>query len=855
MRIEIPEFALIAMVGATSSGKTTFALKHFKKTEVLSSDRFRGIVSDDEDDQSASADAFDLLYYAANKRLNKMRTTVIDATNLHAPDRKKVLDIAREQNVHAVAIVLNLPERILQERNQTRQERQYPERVIRKHVYELRRSIRGLRREGFRFVYVLNSPEEIDEAIIERTRMWNNRKELHGPFDVIGDVHGCCDELEELFEKMGYVRDDDKGYIHPENRTAVFVGDLTDRGPRNADTLRLVMKMVNAGVALCVSGNHDIKLLKKLSGRNVQMTHGIESTMTEMETQTEEFREEVKKFLDSLISHYVLDEGRLVVAHAGIKEEYIGRGSGRIRSFCLYGETAGENDEFGLPVRLNWAADYRGRAAVVYGHVPQREVHAVNNTFCIDTGCVFGGKLSAFRYPEKTLVSIDAHREYYQPVKPLVSAVAQTDDETLNAFDVQGKMFLSTTWNPAIMIQENNVAAALEVMSRFAIDPHWLIYLPPTMSPCETSSETDYLEYPTEAFAYYKKNGIDTVVCEKKHMGSRAVIVLCHTVEAAERRFRVKDGRRGVIYTRTGRAFFEDEQVEKELLERLDTVLTQTHFWEDFETDWACFDAELMPWSEKAQVLLRRQYAPVGRSGVDALSAAENALENAMRYQARITEVSANTSGQNVDLGALRERYHEKAVALTKYTDAYREYCWNVRSTNDLRIAPFHLLAVEGLVFGDQKHVWHMETLKKYCTGVDDVFMATDYMEVNVTDDQAVAKATEWWINLTASGGEGMVVKPESYIVTKSGELLQPAVKCRGREYLRIIYGPEYLAPEHLVRLKKRGLGRKRSLALREFALGMEALKRFVAKEPLYRIHECVFGVLAFESEPVDPRL
>lgn len=854
MRIEIPEFALVALIGATSSGKSTFAKKHFLPTEILSSDFFRGMVSDDENNQKVSKEAFDLLFYAANKRLNLMKTTVIDATNVQPAARKQIIDLAREQNVHSVAIVLNLPERELQARNASRPDRGYPEHVIRKHVSDLRRGLRNLKREGFRFVYILNSQEEVDEVEIVRTKMWNNRKNEHGPFDVIGDVHGCFDELVMLLRKLGYEDNEEAGMIHPEGRKPVFLGDLCDRGPKNVEVLRLVMKMVKSGNALAVPGNHDVKLVKYLLGKNVQLTHGLDKTVEELEKQDEQFRNDVREFLDGLVSHYVLDDGKLVVSHAGLKQEYIGRGSMKVRDFCLYGEATGEIDEYGLPVRLNWASDYRGKATVVYGHIPQLEVQAMNGTFCIDTGCVFGGKLTSYRYPERELVDVDALAQYYAPVKPL-SPTQSTMDDMLTVGDVQGRLYLNTELMPSITVQENNAAAALEIMSRFAADPHWLIYLPPTMSPCETSPIDNFLEHPLEAFAYYRNRGVQNVVCEKKHMGSRAVIVLCHTEETARKRFGVSDGSKGIIYTRTGRHFFDDTEIENGVLSRLDAVLTKTDFWSDFATDWVCLDTELMPWSEKAQTLLSRQYAPVGRAGKESIAAAIAALEETCKRPNRPFEVDALTSGQNVDPSELLERFKVKQQSISGYIDAYREYCWKVNSVDDLRIAPFHLLACEGNVFSREKHVWHMEKIKQYCTGIDPIFMATEYICVDTADENSVNAGVDWWLRLTGSGGEGMVVKPETFIARRQTEVLQPAVKCRGPEYLRIIYGPEYLMPEHLTRLKKRSLSRKRSLAIREFSLGMESLARFVNKEPLYRVHECVFGVLAFESEPVDPRL
>ena len=366
-RIEIPEFCLVALIGGTSSGKSSFAAKHFKSTEVLSSDYFRGMVSDNESDQSASGDAFDLLFYAANKRLNNMKLTVIDATNIQQSARKQVLDLAREQNVHAAAIVLNIPEEVMQERNKQRPDRGFPERVIRQHARDVKRCIRGLKREGFRFVYVINSLEQLENTEIVRTKLWNDKKELHGPFDIIGDIHGCCDELELLLQKLGYIKANGV-YAHPDGRIAAFLGDFCDRGNRNADVLRLVMDMVKAGNALAVPGNHDVKLLKYLRGKSVAMTHGFDKTVAEIEAQGADFKEKAETFIDGLISHYILDDGKLVISHAGLKQEYIGRSSARVREFCLYGEITGETDSYGLPVRLNWAADYRGRSLDRSGH-------------------------------------------------------------------------------------------------------------------------------------------------------------------------------------------------------------------------------------------------------------------------------------------------------------------------------------------------------------------------------------------------------------------------------------------------------------------------------------------------------
>jgi len=375
------------------------------------------------------------------------------------------------------------------------------------------------------------------------------------------------------------------------------------------------------------------------------------------------------------------------------------------------------------------------------------------------------------------------------------------------------------------------------------------------MSPCETSKLPDYLEYPTEAFDYYKTRGIGKVVCEQKHMGSRAVIVLCKDTETAAKRFNVNDGSFGIVYTRTGRHFFDDSSIEKTILTRLQSVLTATSFWADFNTDWLCIDVELMPWSAKALKLLEEQYAPVGRAGRSSLASAVDAIGKAAIMLGNNVADAETLSNQKVGLHALLQRYQSRADALNLYTDAYRRYCWDVNSFDDYRIAPFHLLATEGKVWNSENNIWHMETIAKYMTGHDPIFMATDHLLIDLLDENSVVAGVKWWEELTASGGEGMVVKPYDFIAQKGNELLQPAAKCRGREYLRIIDGDEYMLEDNLTRLKKRSLAKKRNLALSEFALGMEALERFVRNEPLYRVHECVFAVLAMESEPVDPRL
>jgi polynucleotide kinase-phosphatase len=846
--------SLVVLVGPSGAGKSSFAARHFRSTEIISSDFCRGLVSDDENSQEATGDAFDLVHYMAGLRLRRGNLTVIDATNVDPSARKPLVALAREHDVMPVAIVFDIPEKVCRERNLNRPDRDLGAHVIRRQQRQMRRSIRGLQREGFRYVHRLRSPEEVESVAVLRQPLWNDRRGETGPFDIIGDVHGCLDELLELLREMGYqirTLGSDGGTEYdvrpPEGRKALFVGDLVDRGPNTPGVLRLVMDMVEADRAICIPGNHDVKLLRALRGRKVTLAHGLAESLEQLAEQPEEFRGRVVEFIDGLVSHYVLDDGKLVVAHAGMKERFQGRASGRVRSFALYGDTTGETDEFGLPVRQDWAREYRGRATVVYGHTPVPEALWLNQTMNVDTGCVFGGMLTALRYPEREIVSVQARQVYAQPARPFLAdetadrlTAQHREDEVLEIEDVVGRRIVQTRLRGNLTIREENAAAALEVMSRFAANPKWLIYLPPTMSPGKTSQLEGLLEHPTETFAYYRQEGIPRVVCEEKHMGSRAVVVLCRDEDVARRRFGVVDDGFGVIYTRTGRRFFDDRDVEVEVLSRMCDACDAAGVWNDLNTDWMCLDAELMPWSVKARELLRDQYAAVGAAGRTAMSVALDSLSGAA------------ARGQAKDLYAEFERRRDSIGA---YTSAYRRYCWNVTGVSDMKLAPFHLLASEGAVHVNRDHAWHMETLAQVCAADEELLLATPWRMVDLTEPESEAEATRWWTELTKAGGEGMVVKPLDFLARGRKGLAQPAVKVRGPEYLRIIYGPSYDEPENLERLRNRGLGHKRSMALRELALGIEGLERFVRGEPLRRVHECVFGVLALESEPVDPRL
>ncbi|ALE07505.1 metallophosphoesterase [Arthrobacter sp. ERGS1:01] len=840
----IPQLCLLVLVGASGAGKSTFARQHFHPFEVLSSDFFRGLVSNDENDQGATKAAFESLMFVAGKRLDAGLLTVVDATSVQAESRRELIRLARDHDVLPVAVVLDLPMATSIERDAQRSDRQVGARVIRRQADQLRRSLKSLGREGFRKVHVLHNEAEVAAASFKREPLLNDFRQDVGPFDVIGDVHGCLAELEAILAKLGYRIDRDADgratdAAHPEGRKAIFVGDLVDRGPDSPGVLRLVMGMVRNGHARSVPGNHEDKLVRALRGKKVQTGHGLAETLAQLASEPADFRAEVLGFCEGLVSHLVLDGGKLVVAHAGLLESYHGRASARVRAFALYGDTTGETDVYGLPVRYPWAEDYRGAATVLYGHTPTVDAEWVNGTMCLDTGCVFGGKLTALRYPEKEVVTVPAERIWCEPVKPLAPAPGAEPEraaDMLRIDDVLGRQVIETGTHGRIGIREQYAAGALEVMSRWAIDPRWLPYLPPTMTPAPASEVDGYLEHPGEAFAVYRKDGVEQVVCEEKHMGSRVVVLLSRNAA----RFAAPDGWRGTVYTRTGRPFFQPETTDI-FLARLDDAMERAGLWAELDTDWILLDAELLPWSLKAGEMIRNHYAAVGAAATTALGRAVTALEQAADGGADVAELLARTVAR------------EQNAA--DYVAAYRRYSAPAEGLEGVQVAPFQVLATEGRSYSRTGHDWHLGITERLAAADPELIRPTQSMVVDVRDQASTDAGTLWWTKLTESGGEGMVVKPLANLSRGTKGMVQPGIKVRGREYLRIIYGPDYTEPHNLGRLRNRNEAHKRSMASREYALGLEAVERLVGGEPLWRIHQAVFAVLAMESEAVDPRL
>ena len=422
MTPSFPKDALVVLIGPSGSGKTTFAHGHFASTQILSSDACRAMVADDEADQSATTAAFTVLHCILEQRLRSGRLTVVDATNVQSKDRRPLLESAKRFHRPAVAILFDLPPAMCKDRNHQR-----PDRFVKDYVVDRQHACAPanadiLRHEGFDIVFVIRSPAEANAS--DQRDPLSPTAWLHHPrsFDIVGDVHGCCDELLSLFRILGYRIDDAASLIPriavPDGRMALFVGDFADRGPDSVRTLLIAMAMAHAGTALAVCGNHDDKLMRALSGSQVTMDADIAQTLEELTAAGDEMRTSVRGFLEGLPSHLVLDDGRLLVAHAGLPQKLHGSESPRARDTAVYGTPTGMRDEHGFRVLVDWAREYTGEALVVWGHLPVAEAVWVGNTIDIDTGCVHGGSLTALRYPEREIVSVPAARAYAPRISP-----------------------------------------------------------------------------------------------------------------------------------------------------------------------------------------------------------------------------------------------------------------------------------------------------------------------------------------------------------------------------------------------------------------------------------------------------
>ena len=864
MQLVLPYAGIVLLVGPSNSGKSTLLKQLMDNqkllpSEIVSSDECRSLVSDiefidwnhrpkDEADslydqyQKISAEAFSFMDSLIETRCRLNKLTFVDATHLYSDDRKRYITLARNNHVPIVTIVLDLDQKVLLERDKNR-ENPRGARRIKQQVQVFKREKRFIKKEGYQATYFISDTSDI-EIIRRNTKPLE--LDVQKGIDIIGDIHGCYDEFIEILEKLGYAKNNEELYVHPDGRKFLSLGDIMSRGPKSLTTMEFFLRHVKAGLAYMIDSNHGWKIARWLEGRNVTLSHGDEYVAEELidyeeqygKEKADQFKQELKTFLLQAPSHYVLTKNgvpTLVCTHAGIKDEWIGKQSYEISDFCRYGESEGLN-ETGKPIRKDWTVYHKSSMLIVWGHDPKPKPLTINNTINIDQGLVFGGELTAFRYPEKEFVSVPADKDYSNGLNnPLLEVKKKRLQPPNIARFINGYSVL-TDIQGEIQIPKEYAIPSIDLVSHFTVPLEELVYIPPTMSPTPSPSTLeDYLEHPKEVLEYYRNNGVERMIAEKKHMGSRGILFLFKNKEAGLRYV----GREtlGVIYTRRGRRFFPEE-TEAIILSRINEALTSHDYFTKYDTEYVLLDAEIMPWNLKAKELISNQYAHV----------AENAILDRTLLKTKIESAIQQHEG----LEAWLEEYDRKLANAHVFKEVFQKYCWDVNEIDQIQIAPFHILAHSNKTFFDKPHTWHME-MNKELAKMENLFIETEYMVIE--DAASEEEVIKWWEAITSDGHEGIVIKPEAFISHSRGKLVQPAIKVRGRKYLHIIYGMDYLQPDNLERLKKRTTGKKQKLALKEFALGVEGIQRLVNGESIERVHECVLGTLAMESDPVDPRL
>ncbi|MDN4492918.1 polynucleotide kinase-phosphatase [Ureibacillus aquaedulcis] len=861
MEIVLPYAGIVLLVGPSNSGKSTFLKQLIDKgqilpSEIISSDEFRVRVSNLEfidwahrwkdvseslynDYQRISAEAFSLMEATIEARCRLNKLTFVDATHLYPDDRKRYIEFGKKHHVPVVTLVLDVNQDVLLERDKKRENPRGTKRI--KQQYQVfKREKRFIKKEGYLETYFISDTNETEVSRRNSNPLY---LEIENGIDIIGDIHGCYDEMIQLLEQLGYEKNAEELYVHPEGRKFLSLGDIMSRGPESLKTMSFFLHHVNENLAYMIDSNHGWKIARWLDGKNVTLAHGDELVAEDFKQykdkeKIEQLKHELKTFLLKAPSHYVLTKQgipTLVCTHAGIKDEFIGKQSDDISDFCRYGDHEGVN-ETGRPIRKDWTIHHKTSTLIVWGHDPKPKPLVINNTINIDQGVVFGGELTAFRYPEKEFVAVQAKKDYYEGLNNPLMELKKKRLNPPNIAKFIGGFTVSTNELGQIKIPKEYALSTIDSVSHYTVPIEGLVYIPPTMSPTPAvSALKNYLEHPKEAIDYYRSMGVERMVAEKKHMGSRGILFLFKDSEVGRKYV----GREtlGVIYTRTGRRFF-DMATEGEILSRINESLTANDYFNKHNTEFLLMDAEIMPWNLKAKELISSQYAHVA--------------ENAILDRGLLKDKIESAAGSNVDLAKWLKEYEDKLANARVFKDVFQKYCWEINEIDQIQIAPFHILAHSHETFFNKPHTWHMEMNKAFSL-MDRLFVETEYMVINDRADEE--EVIQWWGEITSDGHEGIVIKPETFISKYKGRLIQPAIKVRGRKYLHIIYGMDYLEPENLTRLKKRNVGKKQKHALKEFALGIEGIQRLINGESIERVHECVLGTLAMESDPVDPRL
>lgn len=860
MQCKLLNGAIVLLIGPSNSGKTTLlqslvASGQLLASEIISSDDYRQLVADvdyidlsaveKEDEaivyeayQRISEQAFHALHTIVEARAKLNKVSIIDATNLRSFECANYFEIAKRNHVPVQALLFNTPKEQLLARDQLRDNPRGQKRVLQQ-FNTFKYEVKAIKKEPFANLYTVQDDEEI-KLIREPNKL---TLEIEHGVDIIGDIHGCYDEMLALIRELGYEQRDDV-YIHPAGRRLISVGDIMSRGPKSIETMQFWLKQIEAGLSYMTDSNHGWKIARWLGGKDVSLNHGDELVEQEFmayakvhgEAATNALKARFARMLLDAPSHYILTKQNItkaVVTHAGIKDHYIGKQSKRISDFCRYGDIL-QTDRTSKPVRGDWFTQHKTSELIIWGHDVNVQPFKANRTINIDQGAVFGGELTAFQYPEQTFTSVKAFANYAGTEENPILEAKNKRFRPPNVTQFIDGFTVHTRNDEQIAIPKENALAALDTFSHYTLPLEQVIYIPPTMSPTpQTSALPGYLEHPSEAFHYYKKNGITKMMAEKKHMGSRAVIFIAKNRQVAKEL--INSDNLGYITTRTGRAFFEQEQQQR-MVEKIHAELLAKNYFEQFNTSFVLMDAEILPWNLKAQSLIDHQY--------------ETVAENAVMDRYKLIEKLKVT--EQVDVTSWLEEYTEKYQNAARFDAVFKNYCWSTNELSGIQIAPFHILAHSASTNFHQPHSWHME-MNQYLAENSPLFIATEYRVIESEQDEQ--EVIRWWQDMTENGHEGIVIKPFNFLAYHKGKLLQPAIKVRGREYLRMIYGMDYTNKAFMKKLKQRNPSRKMKNALLEFKLGLEGISRFVSLESSTRVHECALATLALESDAIDPRL
>lgn len=851
MNFEIPEFALVLLLGPASIGQEQFAAKHFEPRAYLNPNKFKDLIAEPET-SNLEEDSYTLLFQVLEMRLRHRQICCVDVPHLNVEELKKLKRLSKQYHCRLIAISFDFPLQESQKLNAELESNPIAPHIFKiKHSQHLQRS-KFLKEEGFRQILRFNSQAEANSAKLEFKKLRCDLRSEQGPFDIIGDVHGCLDELLQLLALLGYqiqkLDNPSKPWkpftaSHPEGRRIVFVGDYCDRGPDSPGVFKLVMSLFECNIALGVPGNHDDKLERKLSGRDVSLKHGLAETIEQFKEYPQEFHEEVRKFIKSLPSHIVLQNGELVVAHAGLKSSMHNRSSSEIHSFCIYGETTGQKDEFGLPIRLNWAANYSGKAMIVYGHTPILEAEWENNTIDIDTGCVFGGKLTALRYPEKELVHVNAIQKWMEPSRPL-SQIGNLNDQkvenkpALNANLFQENAGFTCQAGYLVTFRAHQIEAIQKHFSRHTVNPRWIASLPVPFNVIHSGKIKGYLEHPASAFDYYKEHGQNSVHLQLLESPIRATILLCKDEASAFRRIGSGSEGIGKIYGKNARPIFEDIKEEQSILRRISHHFQNEGIWDAFQTDWICFECEVRPFSKIAPDLFDGPFQSLSLAARTQTDFVLNQLNAANKNEALIAEIETNT------------KLSQKEIR--EFDQVLKRLKTNQKS---LRFVPLFVHATERKVNSKQSTKWHRALCEKIVNAVPTLFEMPVSIEIDLNSESEKRKAIEFWENECANSAIAALIIADQYYIDLHQDLIYPGIIARSPAFLRMIYGLQFDRPNSLLELQGKGNETINAAKLRQLGFLNDALSSFANYENWEITFRMIFAALGLEMQISDPRI